>query len=272
MNFVGAEKKALVAPLFLCLLFQGALRLFLGGKPTSSSGVTINTKHSSLRWTGLSHVRTWHYGPICRRRRPGCYEKKEEKHKRISLRTIQTLWNNEHARKLAPFPKIFIKAACRGALKASNVRVRYPERDGGLTWVHPFAEMFSIYASMPNESARDNNGRDGDGCYLVSTLDKVMRHRKWRLETLESISLRMRRGIGNETCAKEWVDVEHSHSKPILLRRKTDPLELLVPPQMQVEFFHTPPSPNLAIFPPNYIHRLHGGTEEIILRTQTPKR
>ncbi len=144
--------------------------------------------------------------------------------------------NNKNARKLAPFPKIFIKAACRGALQATAVRVRYPERAGALKWVHPFAEMVSIYASMPDEAARDSSG-DGTGCYLVSALDKVLRNSKWRLEALESISLRMRRGIGSETCAKEWVDVEHSHSKPILLRRKTDPPSLLIPPQIRVEFF-----------------------------------
>ncbi len=167
---------------------------------------------------------------------PGCYEKKEEKHKRLSLRSIQTLWNNEHARRLGPFPKIFIKAACRGALQATAVRVRYPQRAGPLKWVHPFAEMVSIYASMPEEPARDSSGQ-GTGCYLISTLDNVLRDPKWRLQTLESICLRMRRGIGSETCAKEWVDVEHSHSKPILFRRKNDPAHLLTPPQIRVECF-----------------------------------
>ncbi len=145
---------------------------------------------------------------------PGCYEEDVGKQKRLSLRASQTLWNSENARKLAPFPKIFIKAACRGALRATTVRVRYPERAGAVTWVHPFAEMVSIYASMPGESSGDNSG-DGTGCYLVSTLDKILRNPTWRLETFEYIALRMRRGIGNKTSAKEWVDVEHSHPKPI---------------------------------------------------------
>ncbi len=170
---------------------------------------------------------------------PGCYEENLEKQKRLSLRAIQTLWNNQNARKLAPFPKIFIKAACRGALQATSVRVRYPERRGADTWVHPFAEMVSIYASMPGDSSRDTSG-EGRGCYLVSTLDKILRNPKWRLETFEYIALRMRRGIGDETSAKEWVDVEHSHSKPILLRCKKDPPYLLIPLQIFVE--SSPPS------------------------------
>ncbi len=106
-----------------------------------------------------------------------------------------------------------------------------------MKWVHPFAEMVSIYASMPDEPTTDSTGRR-TGCYLVSTLDEVLRNPKWRLETLEAICLRMRRGIGNKTCAKEWVDVEHTHSKPILLRRKEDPPNLLTLHQSRgVEFF-----------------------------------
>ncbi len=164
---------------------------------------------------------------------PGCNELDVDKQKRLLLRDIQSIWNNKNARKLAPFPKIFIKAACRGALQATTVRVRYPERGGAVTWVHPFAEMVSIYASMPGESSRDSSG-EGTGCYLVSTLDRILRNPEWRLETFEYIALRMRRGIGDGTCAKEWVDVEHSHPKPILLRRRNDRLDLLIPPQIRV--------------------------------------
>ncbi len=167
---------------------------------------------------------------------PGYTEKREEKHKRLPLGDLKAMWNSKNARKLGPFPKIFIKAACRGALKGDSVQLRYPERGGAKKWAHPFAEMVSIYASMPGESSRDSSG-EAMGCYLVSTLNTILRNPKWRLETLESICLRMRRGIGDETCAKEWVDVEHSHSKPILLRRRTDTSNLLIPPQFRVQFF-----------------------------------
>ncbi len=169
---------------------------------------------------------------------PGYNELKVEKHKRLYLEDLKSIWNSKNVRKLAPFPKIFIKAACRGALQATTVKVRYPDRGGALEFVHPFAEMVSIYASMPDEAAGDSSS-DGSGCYLVSTLDEILRNPKWRLETLESICLRMRRGIGNKTCAKEWVDVEHTHSKPILLRRRKDPSNLLtLHHQSQVvEFF-----------------------------------
>ncbi len=189
---------------------------------------------------------------------PGYTETKEEKYKRLSLDALKAMWNSKSVRKLGPFPKIFIKAACRGGLGGEPVEVRYPERPrGGVKkWVHPYAEMFSIYASMPGETSRDSSG-EAMGCYLVSMLNKILRDPKWRLETLNYISLRMRRGIGHETTAKEWVDVEHSHSKPILLRRKSDPLELLIPPQIRVHFFCLPPHLPLSLpLHPQNFHRL----------------
>ncbi len=70
----------------------------------------------------------------------------------------------------------------------------------------------NIFASMPGDAIYDSAGK-GRGSYFVEALDKILRDEKWGKEDLDSIILRMRRGIGEETCAKEWVHLESAHSK-----------------------------------------------------------
>ncbi len=120
---------------------------------------------------------------------PGSNETSIKKHKRISLKSIQTYWNNLNARKLSNSPKIFFKVACRGEGMADTLQIEIPSRAGAKKWIHPFSEMVTIYASMPGDAIYDKKG-DGKGSYLVHTLDTILRNPKWRLETLDSIILR----------------------------------------------------------------------------------
>ncbi len=89
---------------------------------------------------------------------------------------------------------------------------------------------------MPDESIRDSKG-NAQGSFLVRAFYEILKDVEYRLESLETIILRMRREIGKETQAKEWVDVQHTHSKRIFLRKREDTSDLLFPTEIRVQFF-----------------------------------
>ncbi len=146
---------------------------------------------------------------------PSPLEKDEKQQRRISLTDIHEFFNNRNARALANRPKIFFKVACRGQMSAEVLRIEVPTRAGHtVMFVHPFAEMVTIYASMPHDAIFDTSG-EGKGSYLAHVLHEVLTHEEWRHEALDSMVLRMRRGVGHKSGAREWVQVEASHSRPM---------------------------------------------------------
>ncbi len=158
---------------------------------------------------------------------PGPLVMAKDKQRRVSLDDIREHWSAKQCKTLAAFPKIILKVACRGTHEVETVKIRLPHRGpvmrGGasIKWVHPLAEFVTIYASMPKSMIFDSGA--GSGSYLVDALDEILRNDEYRFEDLDSMVLRLRRGVGKMTCAKEWVQVEHSHSKKIFLFRKEDP-------------------------------------------------
>ncbi len=75
--------------------------------------------------------------------------------------------------------------------------------------LHPLADMVCIYSTMPGESAVDNSGRK-EGCFLIRSLDTVLRNSKWRLDTLQTITTRMQGWIKEKAHAKELAHIEHT--------------------------------------------------------------
>ncbi len=155
---------------------------------------------------------------------PGPHVMEKNKQRRVSLDDIREHWSAKQCKTLASYPKIILKVACRGFNLAETLKIRLPHRGpvmrGGASvkWVHPLAEFVTIYASMPKSTIFD--GGAGRGSYLVNALDEILRNDEYRFEDLDSMVLRLRRGVGKMSSAKEWVQVEHSHSKKIFLFRK----------------------------------------------------
>ncbi len=135
---------------------------------------------------------------------------------------------------MAGLPKIFIKATCGGRLAPDMVQMRSPRREE----LHPFAEMVSIYSAMPGETAVDNSGRR-EGCFLIRALDTVLRNSKWRLETLHNITTRMQRWIREKAHAEELAHIEHTQSKPIVLRKKNESSLQFSPGEMSRDLTNT---------------------------------
>ncbi len=134
------------------------------------------------------------------------------------MEEISDFWNNANTPTLAGLPKLLIKVACRGLEIASTVKV---SRGGGNKFYHPNAENVHIYASMPGNAIYDSRGV-GKGSYFVETLVRILRNEKWRKEDLYSIILRMRRGIGKATFAREWVHFESANSKKIFFDKSKE--------------------------------------------------
>ncbi len=78
---------------------------------------------------------------------------------------------------------------------------------------------------MPHDAIFDTSGEGkGKGSYLVRSFVDILADDDSRMESLHSIILRMRRGVGKESCAKEWIHVEASDSRHIYFRRESDPV------------------------------------------------
>ncbi len=135
--------------------------------------------------------------------------------------------------KLEHFPKLFVIATCRGGSTPSTVHKKRGKGTQLDDMVHRDAEMFTIYGSMPGQPISDSKG-DGKGSHLVEALNKFLRNDEHRLKSLTSIYLKVTTEIREETQAGELVDVHHTHSKHIYLRRKSDALDLLLPPEIRV--------------------------------------
>ncbi len=144
--------------------------------------------------------------------------------------------------KLEPYPKLFVVATCRGGSIPNTVHKKRGEETELEDMVHQDADMFTIYGSMPGEPITDSKG-NGKGSHLVEALDEFLRNDDYRLKSLNKIYLKVTSEIGEGTNGRELADVHHTHSKPIYLRRKSDALDLLLPPEIRVLvlFFFTCP-------------------------------